>query len=275
MMEHTRHTPGLPQGRRRGFGLLDSVLAVMLVGILMVGALQSIGASKRREAATLDRLLGQQLAGAMMNEILLQAYSEPESDEETLFGMEPDESTGDRSRFDDVDDYHGWTSTPPQSRSGMPIAGFEDWTRSVEVSWADPETLAATAAVRTGLKKIHVSVLKQGRVISSLVGYRSIGWVESIPSPSDATGNHAPIAVATSPDLTRDVGETTRFDASGSSDPDGDYLSYVWDFGDGNTDTGITTTHRYSAAGNYTCTLTVYDGRGGVGVAALTAVISP
>ncbi|WP_442510616.1 PKD domain-containing protein [Novipirellula sp. SH528] len=260
---------------RSGFALLDSVVSVMLVGILMVAALQTIGASKRREAATLDRLLGQQLAGSMMNEILLQAYQEPETDESATFGLEPGESTGDRTRFDDVDDFRDWNASPPQDRSGVAIGGFDQWTRSVNVAWADPNTLETTTSVKTGLKKITVNVSHDGRVMSSLVGYRSIGWVETIPAPSDATGNHSPVAVATSPDLTREAGQTIQFAANSSSDQDGDYLSYVWDFGDGTTGTGITTAHFYNTPGNYTCTLTVYDGRGGVASAALTAVVSP
>jgi len=50
-----------------------------------------------------------------------------------------------------------------------------------------------------------------------------------------------------------------RFDASVSSDPDGSLGSYSWDFGDGENGSGITPTHRYSAAGNYTVTLIVTD----------------
>ncbi|EMI22063.1 PKD domain protein [Rhodopirellula maiorica SM1] len=260
---------------RSGFALLDAVISVMLVGILMVGALQTIGASKRREMATLDRLLGQQLAGAMMNEILLQAYREPETGEASTFGPESGESTDNRSRFDDVDDFHDWSASPPQDRSGETISGFDQWSREVRVVWADAETLSETTATHTGLKKIIVSVSQNAEVVSTLVGYRSIGWVQTIPAPSDATGNHAPVAVATSPDLSRDVGQMVEFDGDGSSDQDDDYLSYVWDFGDGNKGSGISTTHFYNAPGNYTCTLTVYDGRGGAASAALTVVIAP
>ena len=52
-----------------------------------------------------------------------------------------------------------------------------------------------------------------------------------------------------------------RFDASGSSDPDRDTLTFTWDFGDGSQGTQATTTHVYAAAGAYSVTLTVSDGR--------------
>ncbi len=54
------------------------------------------------------------------------------------------------------------------------------------------------------------------------------------------------------------------FSAAGSSDPDGDALAYDWDFGDSTPHaSGSTTSHSYTAAGIYTATLTVSDGRGG------------
>jgi len=49
------------------------------------------------------------------------------------------------------------------------------------------------------------------------------------------------------------------FDASNST---GNIQSYDWDFGDGNTATGVTASHSYAAAGDYTVTLTVTDDTG-------------
>ena len=50
------------------------------------------------------------------------------------------------------------------------------------------------------------------------------------------------------------------FDGSGSSDPDGDALTYSWDFGDGNTGSDVTPCNIYAEAGIYDVCLTVNDG---------------
>jgi outer membrane protein OmpA-like peptidoglycan-associated protein len=62
------------------------------------------------------------------------------------------------------------------------------------------------------------------------------------------------------------VGDAIPMDATGSSDPDNDTLSYTWDFGDGTPPartTSIRTTHSYARVGNYTVKVTADDGRGG------------
>ncbi|MBF8149496.1 VCBS repeat-containing protein [Winogradskyella sp. F6397] len=53
---------------------------------------------------------------------------------------------------------------------------------------------------------------------------------------------------------------SVNFDASASTDPDNDPLTYSWDFGDGNTATGVTTNHVYATSDEYTATLIVSDG---------------
>ena len=49
-----------------------------------------------------------------------------------------------------------------------------------------------------------------------------------------------------------------------ATDPDGDALSYSWNFGDGQTGSDIQLTHAYGAPGWYIALLTVSDGKGGV-----------
>jgi outer membrane protein OmpA-like peptidoglycan-associated protein len=65
------------------------------------------------------------------------------------------------------------------------------------------------------------------------------------------------------------------FSGEGSSDPDGDKLTYKWEFGDGTTASlaAPTTTHPYARAGNYTVRLTVDDGRGGTDTTTATVAV--
>ena len=49
------------------------------------------------------------------------------------------------------------------------------------------------------------------------------------------------------------------FDASGSIGYEGEIIDYLWDFGDGSTNNGVTTTHKYTDIGKYIVTLTVTD----------------
>jgi glucose/arabinose dehydrogenase len=81
--------------------------------------------------------------------------------------------------------------------------------------------------------------------------------------------NRAPVAkaVATSPPY-GDLPLNVAFDGTGSSDPDGDPLTYEWDFGDGTPRaTAATTNHTYTQAGTYTATLRVRDDEMAVGTA--------
>jgi outer membrane protein OmpA-like peptidoglycan-associated protein len=87
----------------------------------------------------------------------------------------------------------------------------------------------------------------------------------SAPVAAPAPANRQPVCRFTAPAQAQ-VGEAVTLDASGSSDPDNDPLSYTWDFGDGTPPSKTTfarTTHSYARVGNYTARITVDDGKGG------------
>ncbi|MEM6630148.1 MAG: discoidin domain-containing protein [Bacteroidota bacterium] len=71
--------------------------------------------------------------------------------------------------------------------------------------------------------------------------------------------NQAPVASFTATPTSGDAPLIVNFDASASSDPDGDPLTYAWNFGDGNTGSGVSPSHTYQNSGSYTATLTVSD----------------
>ena len=82
--------------------------------------------------------------------------------------------------------------------------------------------------------------------------------------------NRAPAATATATPRSGPIPLAVRLDASGSSDADGDPLTYEWNVGDGTaTLNGAVVTHTYSSPGRFTARVSVRDGRGGTGTASV------
>lgn len=76
-------------------------------------------------------------------------------------------------------------------------------------------------------------------------------------------GNAAPTATFTATPVSGTSPLTVAFNAAGASDSDGSIVTYAWDFGDGTSGSGVTTSHTYSgdpAAFNARLTVTDDDG---------------
>ena len=85
--------------------------------------------------------------------------------------------------------------------------------------------------------------------------------------------NQAPTASFTADPTEGEAPLTVNVDAAASSDADGSIVRYEWDFGDGNTATGVTASNEYMSSGSFTITLTVRDNKGAVGTATETITV--
>jgi len=81
---------------------------------------------------------------------------------------------------------------------------------------------------------------------------------------SEITVNFPPMAAFSVSARAAPSGWPIRFDASLSTDSDGTIVSYAWDFGDGQTDIGISVTHAYAHNGTFTVHLAVTDDLGAI-----------
>lgn len=79
-----------------------------------------------------------------------------------------------------------------------------------------------------------------------------------------ASANRSPVAVISASPAYGPLPLTVNFDGSASSDADGNPITYEWNFGDGATGSGVSPSHTYTIAGNYTATLRVRDNLGAV-----------
>ena len=86
--------------------------------------------------------------------------------------------------------------------------------------------------------------------------------------------NQSPIASFTAIPTSGVAPLEVSFDASGSYDPDGNIVSYEWDFKDGNTGSGEIVNHTFSSTGNYNVKLTIIDNEGAVGSTTKTITVT-
>ncbi len=87
------------------------------------------------------------------------------------------------------------------------------------------------------------------------------------------TPNHPPAAAFTS-SSSAVAGSALAFDASASTDPDNDTLTYGWDFGNGQRGGGEKIAAVFDAPGTFTVKLTVWDRRDGIAEATREITVS-
>ncbi|WP_033443544.1 PQQ-dependent sugar dehydrogenase [Saccharothrix sp. NRRL B-16314] len=87
------------------------------------------------------------------------------------------------------------------------------------------------------------------------------------------SGGFAPIAKAAADKTSGAAPLSVAFSSAGSSDPDGDPITFAWNFGDGGTSTAANPQHTYSGNGAYTATLTVTDSTGRTATASVQITV--
>lgn len=157
--------------RRRGLSLTEVVVSTFLVGVLLVAAMRTVSGSVRASLANARSGCGLALAQELMSEIVTAQYVEP--DEAPTFGPEASETGGNRGLFDDVDDYHNWDASPPQNVDGTVIPDRVGWRRTVAVEYLDPNDLTTTVGSDQGVKRITVTVIREGSAEVRLIAIRT------------------------------------------------------------------------------------------------------
>lgn len=160
-----------PTRRRSAFTLVESVIALVIVSVMLVAALNTVGTSRLSQYKTSSLTQGRLLAESLLAEILTQSYADPNG--AAVFGLEVGESGDSRAGFDDVDDYHKWSSSPPTEKNGDKMSAWAGWRRTVTVEWVDPADPAATKSAETQAKRVTVNVYFGDMPVASLVGIRT------------------------------------------------------------------------------------------------------
>jgi PKD repeat protein len=108
-------------------------------------------------------------------------------------------------------------------------------------------------------------------VVTDAGGFRASTFrTVAIGAPTPPTAN-----VVVSPSGSTGVGQDVFFNASASKPAVGrTIVSYSWNFGDGESGSGVTTSHRYSATGSFSVVLTVTDDAGATAQATASVTVA-
>ena len=143
-------------GPRRGLTLVEGVISTFVVTTMVVAALYALGSSARAKRSQARWYRAGAMGRQLIAETLQAQYDEP--NEPSVFGPEFSERGGSRANFDDVDDYHDWSASPPQAKDATPLVNRDGWTRQVTVEHvriSNPDVLSGSDE---GLKRINVRV---------------------------------------------------------------------------------------------------------------------
>ncbi len=164
--------------RSHGITLMETAIGTLLVGGVLAATLQLVGPTVRSTALAGDRVIAAAIADLYLDEILAKAYADPTHDTGVI-GIETGETAGDRTTYDDVDDYHGWTGTP-MGPDGVSMGQIgPGWQVQVQVAFVTTKDPAAPAAVDNGVKRVTVTVTRNGTVFCRRIGIRTRGFDEA------------------------------------------------------------------------------------------------
>ena len=172
---------GPATGSPRAFTLIEAVMSVLIVGVMLVAVLSTFGGIARARVIGVTEGAAYGLGWALLTEVVQARYEDP--DAPGGWGVEAGEGSGTRQDFDDVDDYDGWVSTPPQEKDGTTLGNYPGWRRSVVIVTLEPISMTTTSAMDFGLKEVQVTVEDpQGKVTSFYALRASKGTGELAPT---------------------------------------------------------------------------------------------
>jgi MSHA pilin protein MshD len=139
---------------RTGFTLMEAVLSTVIVAVMLVTALNTVGASRLTQHKAVLVSRGRMFAESLLTEILEQGYQNPTGQD--VFGLEPGKAGTTRAAYNDVDDYDGLSESPPVAKDGSGLPNSANWSRTVAVVWVDPLDPTQVKSAESGAKRITV-----------------------------------------------------------------------------------------------------------------------
>lgn len=163
------------RARTRGaFTLLESVIAIALTAVAGSALLLGVTSSLDAVHHAVDQTIAQGMAEQLLDEILGKRYVEGTDPYEVTLGATGYEKGGaGRERYNDIDDYHGYSSSPPKDYWGIKLGTDDGAGATRNAAFQTPATAFATWRQTVQVYYINNSDLSQ-RLASGTSNYRAV-----------------------------------------------------------------------------------------------------
>ncbi len=165
------HTPARQPRGRTGFTLVEAVIAIVLVGVLLTGALTAAGASARMRWSAADRDLAAGLAIDLVEEIAQKGYGST-----TAGPIAETMASGSRAALSTIDAYNGLLEEPPVRADGKPIPAAANLMRLTAVERVSASDPSSTGTAETGVKRVTVTVYRGSTALYAAQFLRTSAW---------------------------------------------------------------------------------------------------
>jgi hypothetical protein len=157
----------------RGYILIEASVVYTILALALTALVPLFILCYRSSQETAHIATATLLASELLEEIQVRKWDQRtpipaqaiDSPSPTL-GPDPGETPGDKSSFNDVDDFEHWAEAQPLGPMMEPIKGLESYNRSVEVDYVSPDHPDAVSTTPTDYKRVTVCAQwKQARPI--------------------------------------------------------------------------------------------------------------
>ena len=139
---------------------------------------------------------------------------------------------------------------------------------------SDLEVIAAIMPNQPGIRNVNWETFKTTvDAVEALSGYNLLALLRDDIEAAVESGTRPPVAAVNGP-FTSQEGSSVSMSGAGSTDPDGQPLTYEWTFGDGTSGSGVNVSHTYAQDGVYNVRLIVRDALGLADTVMTTVTVS-
>ena len=146
----------------RGFILIEASVTYVVLSLALVALVPIFVLTIRAAKGTERVVTAAQLAVELLEEVRLRRWDESTPRPPARIaspgavGADAGEAPADKRTFDDIDDFNGWTESPPADPLNQPLAGAAGYARSAAVRYVD--AALNPAAGTTDFKEVTVCV---------------------------------------------------------------------------------------------------------------------